>query len=60
MLYDEIEMSRVQLNADMHLQNEKLEFLFKTLSERDRRQSKKEMAMQWFEINLISKHEIYE
>jgi len=60
MLYDEIEMSRVQLNADMHLQNEKLEFLFKTLSERDRRQSKKEMAKQWSEMNLISKNDIYE
>lgn len=42
MLYDEIEMNRVQLNADMHLQNKKLEFLFSTLQDRDRKQTLKE------------------
>jgi len=42
MLYDEIEMNRVQLNADMHLQNKKLEFLFSTLQDRDKKQTLKE------------------
>ena len=32
MLYEDIEMSKVKINAEMNLQNEKLEFLFRTLS----------------------------
>jgi len=34
MLYDEVELSTIGLKAELHLQNEKLEFLFRTLSDR--------------------------
>lgn len=35
MLYDDIEMGKMKVNADFHLQNKKIEFLFKILNEKD-------------------------
>lgn len=34
MLYDDVELNHVKLKSELYVQNEKLEFLFKTLSER--------------------------
>lgn len=39
MLQDEFELNTVKMKAEMHIQNEKLEFLFKTLAERSERRS---------------------
>lgn len=38
-LHDEVELNAVKMRAEMHIQNEKLEFLFKTLAERSERRS---------------------
>tara|TARA_B110000305_G_C19074029_1_gene463023 strand:+ start:175 stop:501 length:327 start_codon:yes stop_codon:yes gene_type:complete len=39
MLQDNFELSTVKMKAEMHIQNEKLEFLFKTLAERGERRT---------------------
>ena len=36
-LHDEVELSTAKMKAEMHIQNEKLEFLFRTLAERSER-----------------------
>lgn len=39
MLQDNFELNTVKMKAEMHIQNEKLEFLFKTLAERSERRT---------------------
>ena len=39
MLQDDFELNTVKMKSEMHIQNEKLEFLFKTLAERSERRS---------------------
>ena len=39
MLQDNFELNTVKMKAEMHIQNEKLEFLFKTLAERTERRT---------------------
>ena len=41
MLQDNFELSTVKMKAEMHIQNEKLEFLFKTLAERGERRTQR-------------------
>merc|ERR1711924_497924 len=41
-LHDEVELNSVKMRSEMHTQNEKLEFLFKTLAERSERRSNEE------------------
>lgn len=44
MLQDNFELTTLKMKAEMHIQNEKLEFLFKTLAERsERRTTRKRM-----------------
>lgn len=38
-LQDEVELNNAKMKAEMHIQNEKLEFLFRTLAERSERRS---------------------
>jgi hypothetical protein len=38
-LHDEVELNTAKMKAEMHIQNEKLEFLFRTLAERSERRS---------------------
>jgi len=38
-LQDEVELDTAKMKAEMHIQNEKLEFLFRTLAERSERRS---------------------
>jgi len=39
MLHDEVELNTAKMKSEMYIQNEKLEFLFKTLAERSERRS---------------------
>ena len=46
MLQDNFELNTVKMKAEMHIQNEKLEFLFKTLAERSERRSTRKRMKQ--------------
>jgi len=46
MLQDTFELNTVKMKAEMHIQNEKLEFLFKTLAERSERRSTRKRIKQ--------------
>ena len=46
MLQDNFELNTVKMKAEMHIQNEKLEFLFKTLAERSERRTQRKKLKQ--------------
>jgi hypothetical protein len=46
MLQDDFELNTIKMKAEMLIQNEKLEFLFKTLAERSERRSTRKVRAQ--------------
>lgn len=46
MLQDNFELNTIKMKAEMYIQNEKLEFLFKTLAERSERRSTRKRTKQ--------------